>query len=74
MGTVPEGLGLLILTVILVVLTGLSVLARFIVRAKSKAPFAADDWWVLASVISSTVPLARRSGVRRSESDVSKFD
>ena len=50
MATQHVGLGVLVLSIIMVILTGLAVLLRFIVRAMSKASFGADDWWALVSV------------------------
>ncbi|KAL6716177.1 hypothetical protein ACLMJK_005743 [Lecanora helva] len=43
--------GILILTSFLVVLTGFAVFLRFLLKTKSKASVAAEDWWALASLI-----------------------
>ena len=32
-------------------LTGLAVILRFFMRVRSKAALAADDWWVVASLV-----------------------
>lgn len=47
---VAHGSDLLHITVAMMVLTILAVILRFLTRARSKAPFAADDWWVVASL------------------------
>lgn len=39
------------LNIAMILLTGIAVSLRFMIRAKSKASFAADDWWLLPSVI-----------------------
>lgn len=35
----------------MIALTGLAVILRFITRVRSKAALAADDWWVVASLV-----------------------
>jgi hypothetical protein len=47
---IAHGDDLLHVTVAMMVLTILAVFLRFLTRARSKASFAADDWWVVASL------------------------
>ena len=51
MSEAPVNNGMLVGSVIMAVLSGSAVFLRFFIRAKSKTPFAADDWWALASLI-----------------------
>ena len=42
---------LLRLSIILIILTGVAVFLRFLARVHSRAPLAADDWWILVALI-----------------------
>ena len=50
MDLIPAGESIFRLCIAMTVLTGLAIILRFFIRATSKASFAADDWWALASV------------------------
>ena len=54
----PDRSQIVRVTVACGVLATLAVFLRFLARWKSKAPFAADDWWMLASLIPSYCMLA----------------
>ena len=59
METVNPGRGLVIcVTLTCGVLATVAVFLRFVARWRSKASFAADDWWVAASLITSYGMLA----------------
>ena len=51
MSDAPVNNGMLVGAIIMAVLSGLAVFLRFSIRAKSKTPLAADDWWALASLV-----------------------
>ena len=54
----PERSQIVRVTVACGVLATLAVFLRFLARWRSKASFAADDWWMLASLIPSYCMLA----------------
>ena len=54
----PERNQIIRVTVACGVLATLAVFLRFLARWRSKASFAADDWWMLASLIPSYCMLA----------------
>lgn len=39
------------LSIAMIILTGLSVFLRLLLRAHSKVSFGAEDWWVLSSLV-----------------------
>ena len=52
MDAIPIEENELILSIFLLILTGLCIAIRFSMRAKSKVSFGSDDWWILASTVS----------------------
>ena len=53
LSVLPDSNGIFSLSIIMLILTGLAVLLRLVaVKAITKLPFAAEDWWLLFSLIS----------------------
>jgi len=52
MEIIPARSSILHLNVAMIVVTGVAVSVRFLIRARSKASFAGDDWWLLSSLVS----------------------
>lgn len=46
-----SGDGIIRLMVVMTVLTGLAVLLRFLARTRTGTPYAADDFWIAASLV-----------------------
>ncbi len=47
----PQGVFLVSFGIVVGILDTLAVALRFLARHRSKASFAADDWWILGSLI-----------------------
>ena len=50
MEIIPARGPILHLSIAMIILTGIAVFTRSIIRVHSKAPFAADDWWLFLSI------------------------